>query len=43
MAKSKLNPRDATRWSIRSLDHVTRSDRHDRYADQHYLRGDDAV
>jgi len=43
MAESKSIPRDTARWSARSADHVTRSNRHDRYADQRYPKGDDAV
>jgi len=30
------------RWSIRSADHVIRSDQHDRYADQRKPKEDDA-
>ncbi len=41
MVETRSIPRGIARWLVRSADHVTRSDRYDRHADQCY--GDDAV
>ena len=41
MTESRSIPKGVARWLARSADHVTRSDWHDRYADQCWPRGDD--
>ncbi len=42
MAKFKPTCHDIARWSIWGIDHIIKSDRHDRYTNQYKLRGDDA-
>ena len=43
MAESKPTLKGTAKWSARFADHITRSDWHDRHADQRYPREDDAT